>query len=85
MEKAVVTTPKGKSLGYDVTKVVKILEESETPKIAVERLQKELNLNLHSNSISENPILKLNGFEELSNEETIEMALMNLNMPLSLM
>ena len=36
--------PQGKNLGYDVKKVVKILEESETPKIAKERLQKELKL-----------------------------------------
>lgn len=38
------TLPQGKSLGYDVKKVIKILEESETPKIAKERILKELNL-----------------------------------------
>ncbi len=36
--------PKGKSLGYDVKKVIKIIEDSETPKIANERLQQELKL-----------------------------------------
>lgn len=38
------TLPKGMSLGYDVKKVVKIIEESETPKIAKERMKKELKL-----------------------------------------
>lgn len=38
------TLPKGKSLGYDIKKVVKIIEESETPKIVKERIQKELKL-----------------------------------------
>ena len=36
--------PKGKSLGYDIKKVVKIIEESETPKIALEKIEKELKL-----------------------------------------
>ncbi len=38
------TLPKGKSLGYDIKKVAKIIEESETPKIAKERMEKELKL-----------------------------------------
>lgn len=38
------TLPQGKSLGYDVKKVVKIIEESDTPKIAKDRIQKELKL-----------------------------------------
>ena len=36
--------PEGKSLGYDIKKVVKIVEESDTPKITKERMQKELKL-----------------------------------------
>ena len=38
------TLPKGKSLGYDIKKITKIIDESETPKIAKERIQKELKL-----------------------------------------
>lgn len=44
LNEAEATLPKGKSLGYDIKKVVKIVEESKTPKIAKERMQKELKL-----------------------------------------
>lgn len=38
------TLPKGKSLGYDIKKAITIIKESETPKIAKERIHKELKL-----------------------------------------
>lgn len=36
--------PNGKSLGYDIDKAIEIIDKSETPRIAKERLAKELNI-----------------------------------------
>ena len=78
LEESEVTLPKGKSLGYDVKKAVKIIEGSETPKMALERLQKELNL-----SPMPAQFLEVKGVDMgLSNEECLEFALMSFNMPI---
>ncbi len=44
LQSAKANTPKGKSLGYDIDKAIEIAEKSETPKIAKERLAKELKI-----------------------------------------
>lgn len=63
--------PKGKNLGYDAKKVVKILEESETPKIAKERLQKELNLKPMPPKKETQEFYQLDGDED--GEDLVEM------------
>lgn len=44
LQSAKADIPKGKSLGYDIDKAIEIVEKSETPKIAKERLAKELKI-----------------------------------------
>ena len=73
LQSAKASAPKGKSLGYDIDKAIEIVEKSETPKIAKERLAKELKIKPMAQKDDAQKI-KDNGFI-LEGEAGVEMKL----------